>query len=712
MSYATLVLALTVLSQSSPEIRTIYQVNSDYDPRIDLRMDAVMVHNHGGSAESTRRKITSWLNRDQAVFRMFFADSDAGRIYTRGQWDGKNHEDEAETRADGSLIECAGVRPYMIPTEGWTNYLRSLVEEGLDAGAVGIVPEEPLSHTQCGYSRADREAYEQRYREPWVAPHTSPQAFFRHSAIMSDLYLKLVTDLTAHAKQYGSKHGLDVQVFLPNHSVMSNAAGRMVFPNIAACRESGIDAFIGQVWTGPVGWSLGEYAGQRETRENGFFENAYLLYSTFENQSRGTDLPMYFLIDPVEDDPQYTWDQYHVWYEKCIAACLMCPSVSRYEVMPWPDRIFLPGHSIGGGTPGPARYRSEIMAVCRALQDMEDQEGISWIGGTTGIGVLVSDTMGWERGGPAPRNDAGKPGDWQNFHGFTLPLIKRGIRSEIVPLERLDEPAFADNFRVLLLSYNLWKPLQEKYHEALAEWMRRGGVLVFAGVPDAYDAIDMWWRPRYETPQDHLFAAAGCEPSDEPQQEHPVGKGWLLRVAQAPWQFAASPEGAEQLRGLARRACELAELEYREADYWEMRRGHYRIVYPFAGPRTVEGPFIDVFDPDIRWLKSKTLDAQQAALFYDPGAIPDNEPAVLFWSGRLLVQRRDGLQWTLRIAGPLETDGRVRIALADKHVASVTAVSSSGENLLRHCTPDETAATALVSFGFSPEGTRIEITLE
>lgn len=266
MSCSAILLTLAVVCQPSQDIRTIYQVNSNYDPRIDLCMDAVMVHNHGGSTAATQAMVTSWLNHNQAVFRMFFADSDAGRIYTRGRWDRKNHEDEAETRVDGSLIECAGVRPYMVPTKGWTDYLCTLIQQGIDAGAVGIVPEEPLSHTRSGYSQAYRQAYQEQYHEPWVAPHTSPEAFFRHSAVMSDLYLQLITDLTRQAKQYGQKYERNVHLFLPNHSVMSNAAGHMVFPNVAACRESGIDAFIGQVWTGPVGWSLGVYEGKQETR--------------------------------------------------------------------------------------------------------------------------------------------------------------------------------------------------------------------------------------------------------------------------------------------------------------------------------------------------------------------------------------------------------------------------------------------------------------
>jgi hypothetical protein len=75
---------------------------------------------------------------------MFFIGSDAGRIYTSGKFDGRDHTDEAEMDRAGAPIECAGERPYMVPTEGWKKYIQSLVKQSIDAGAVAILPEEPL----------------------------------------------------------------------------------------------------------------------------------------------------------------------------------------------------------------------------------------------------------------------------------------------------------------------------------------------------------------------------------------------------------------------------------------------------------------------------------------------------------------------------------------------------------------------------------------
>lgn len=715
---STVVVLLTYSLLAGPdmgEVRTIFQTNVHYDPRVDLCADAVMVHNHGGSATSTAEKIESWESAGYPVFRMFFADSDAGRIYTGGKWDGKDHTDEAETRADGSLIECGGVRPYMIATAGWTEYLKSLMRQGLDAGAAGVVPEEPLSHTAAGYSAAFKAAHEEKFGEPWQDPRSSPEAFFRHSWVLSGLYLNLVRELTRYAREYAKEQGRDATVILPNHSILSSAAGGLVFPNAETCQEADIDAFIGQVWTGPVGWSLGKYQGMQETRATGFFENAYLLYSSFANLTKGTSLPMYFLIDPVEDDPRYQWEEYHVWYEQCIVACLMFPSVTRYEVMPWPDRIFLPGHRTGGGTPGPAEYRSELMAVGRALQEMEDQEEVEWNGGTQGIGVLVSDTMGWIRGGPQGDSE-GRPGDWNNFHGLTLPFIKVGIPIQVVPIERMGDEQFADEFKVLLLSYNLWKPLKPQYHEWLAEWVRRGGVLIFSGVKDIYDDINTWWRQiGFATAQDDLFDLLGDDDTEKihgrrgrgiPPSQKGAGKGAHAWFRVPPHEFTESEGNAGELRSIAE---DLLRRDYREADFWSLRRGRYIAAYSFKGEHTVEGPLIDVFDPDLPYLARKVAKAQQACLLYLPDTPANGTPALLFHSGRMRERKTDGREWTLGIAGPLETDGRVRVWASGVDVEKVTAAGPNREDLLRSWEWDQNQETFLVRFGFHPKGTIINI---
>ena len=74
------------------------------------------------------------------------------------------------------------------------------------------------------------------------------------------------------------------------------------------------------------------------------------------------------------------------------------------------------------------------MTVINALNDME-QTDIAWDCGTRGIGVVVSDTMMFQRGDPNP-SDA----HLGSFYGLAMPLLKHGIPAEPVQLENATIP--------------------------------------------------------------------------------------------------------------------------------------------------------------------------------------------------------------------------------------------------------------------------------
>ncbi|MCA9432284.1 MAG: hypothetical protein KC940_17360, partial [Candidatus Omnitrophica bacterium] len=130
--------ALSSAAEPIPLGKTFFQTNVPFDPRIALPSDFVVVHRHG--APDIGEALKTWQEQDYPPARMFFIGSDAGRKYTEGEYDGENHLDEAETRRNGSVIECAGVRPYMVPTEGWTRYIREMAVDSIEQGAQAILP--------------------------------------------------------------------------------------------------------------------------------------------------------------------------------------------------------------------------------------------------------------------------------------------------------------------------------------------------------------------------------------------------------------------------------------------------------------------------------------------------------------------------------------------------------------------------------------------
>jgi len=480
-----------------------FQTSRDYDPRIDLKTDLVAVHKHGASHEEIDRAIRSWKSAGYPVHRMFFIGSDAGGRYTRGEADGTPHPGDAEMDSEGKPITI-GNRPYMVPTEGWLNHLKDHIRRAIDSGADGIWPEEPLMHASSGYSPAFKTAWQLFYEVPWREPHESPATFFRASRLKSDLYLRAVNELLQYTKTYGREKGRDVKFLLPVHSPIGYANSELIFPHAAASRLS-IDGMIAQVWSGPARVpSLS--AGKSAPR---LFENSWLMYSYFANLLEGMpEKPLYLLADPVEDDSTRSWAEYEKWYKSVLAASLLFPQARGYEIMPWPERVYLPGAATASGQPASPAYLTQLSNLAASVREASGIGGVEWSGGTRGIGVLTLDTMMWQRGGP-------QGSSMRSFYGLASPLLQRGIPVEVVPAERVADPGFLNRYQVLLLSYDMQKPLGPEVNQGLAAWIRAGGVLILMGGADAYTDIGEWWgRSGFAGPTEHLLREcnAGVEP--------------------------------------------------------------------------------------------------------------------------------------------------------------------------------------------------------
>lgn len=81
----------------------------------------------------------------------------------------------------------------------------------------------------------------------------------------------------------------------------------------------------------------------------------------------------------------------------------------------------------------------------QALNDM-NQKKTEWDCGTRGIGVLISDSMMFQREQPTPSDP-----NMAQFCGLTLPLLKRGMPITPVQLENVTLPNFLNEQKVLLL---------------------------------------------------------------------------------------------------------------------------------------------------------------------------------------------------------------------------------------------------------------------
>ena len=672
--------------------KTFFQTASFYDPLLAVDVDFVVVH-------SGAERIKSWIDVGYPVGRMFFADSDDGRDYTSGRWDGVNRIDDAEHNVAGEVIECAGVRPYMLPTDKWIEYLKGKVDISIDAGVTAIFPEEPLAHIFSGYEASFKPLWEQRYGMSWQPQNESAYATFLTGQLKNELYIKLERELLLHTKQRAKELGKDISFIVPIHSLYSNMASQLVAPLGTSSEIGNIDGYVGQIWTGPVNWALGNYAGS----DKSFFSSAYALYDYFVQLVIKTDKKLWLLVDPVEDDPDHKWDEFRQWYEYCVVSMLFMKDIDRYEIMPWPDRIFLDGYSTGGGTPAPQSYRRQLLSVTQVLQDIP-------LGGryllengddndSPKIAVAVSDMLMWQSG--VRERITG-------VYGQLLPLIRRGVSVCSFPIERYADKEYMNGFDIIVLSYQYQIPLKPEFHDAIKEWVGQGGTLVLLGEkPNALaETKDFWWHKQgYDCPLKHLLSTMGYANKNMWQS----GKGYVVYDKVSPAEFAKSKSACEKYINIISQASKRIGRKLYTPGYFYMERGDYIIAQAETSSLKVNRSVIDVFNTDSQIKSSIELQPGQCGLYKDATRfLAASVPSVLHATHRLVDSSCcDDDTLMLLVKGPLRTDAKVWICVGENMVDSVSVSCADGNAL--EFTRSEHGKILTITFSNLPQGVNIVV---
>ncbi|MBN1419673.1 MAG: alpha-L-fucosidase [Planctomycetes bacterium] len=682
--------------------RTSFQSAAAYMDAIDIQSDVAMVY---GIDPNLPARIETWRKEGYRIHVMTGVAWGNYQDYLSGRWDRVEHDDLAQTDRNGKPILHGPTVPYMVPAESFGRYLCEGVQRAIDAGALAIHLEEPEFWVRGGYSRGFQREWKAFYGDDWIPPHQSPDAQYRASKLKYFLYQRALRIVFSFIDEYGGKIGRDVRCYVPTHSMLNYAHWRIVSPERSLVGIEGCDGYIGQTWTGTAR-TPNVHEGRLRERT---FETAFLEYGVLHNLVRATGRRMWYLNDPVEDNPNHGWDDYRRNWESTLVASLLWPDVWRFEVMPWPNRVFL--GRFRRSEKGEARdririppdYATELLAVTQALNDM-DQKEVIWDCGTRGIGILVADTMMFQRGDPGPTDP-----HLSDFYGLALPLFARGIPVEPVQLENGSLAGYLDPYRVLVLSYEFQKPLEPTHHDALAAWVRAGGVLVYIGDDaDPYHAVKEWWTEKgYASARIPLFEALGLA-ADAAEGAHPVGEGTLIFRRAQPKAFAASPAKAEELRGLVRDAAEAANLAWRETNHIVLRRGPYVIAAGLdesvEGPSTVlEGHFCDLFDAGLAIRRRVEVAPGSRILLIDLDRVGIRAPSVVAAAAKIRGQAREGGRFRFHAEGPAVTTAAVRILLD----ARPREIRIAGEPA--PFAWDQPSRTALIRFPNDPKGVWVEV---
>lgn len=737
--------------RSRTEERTGYQASEGLRPSVDLCCDFVMVY---GTDDTMPARIGQYREAGYGVHLMTGIAWGDYQDYLDGKWDGRSHWDEAQTERDGTAILHGPAVPYMVPTVAFADYLTEKLKAAIDAGVEAIHVEEPEFWDGGGYSEAFRREYEIFYREPWRPQHEDLDAHYKTARLKAYLYSRTIGRVSASLKEYAKvKYGRTLRFYVPTHSLLNYLQWKIMSPEAALLDIPTVDGYIAQVWTG-TSRAANVYQGVPRDRT---FETAYLEYGVMQELVKGTGRRMWFLNDPIEDCPSYTWEDYRYHYTKTVVASLMHPLICDYEICPWPHRVFEgcyprphaaqkpeTGRETDRSRPIPADYAGFLSGMFQLFGDM-DQPDCSFEGPQEKVGVFLADSALFQRtfsdgivgtepvarrlqaavytntegreeakkraelmqeiaGDPSRMLDFIQSPMFPQFFGLSMPLLKYGLPVRPVQLDNVRRFAgYLDDFRFLVLSYEFMKPEGPDVNMALSAWVKRGGTLLYVGDgSDPFHAVSSWWRQAgYQDPAEHLFELAGL--GRKPQEgAFDVGEGRIFVWKTVPAGICLDGRQAEAYRTLVKRALAEKGVCWEYRNDLTLRRGPYLISAVMdesvdGRKKVFDGLFADLLENDYRIVAHREIGPDGVALLFDFSRIEQEPFRIIATSAR--VERAEitekGVRMVLKTADRIPVHTRVRLP---HPVGAVRAVDGEEKEIFPETEWDERTRTLLVSF--------------
>ncbi len=701
--------------------RTTFQQHGPLGSDFDLRTDAAMPY---GIESRELAALQSYRDAGYVLHLMTGISWGNYTEYLDGKFDGIDHWDQGQRDARGEINHGHRV-PYMVPSVSFGRFLETGLKKAVDAGVQAVHLEEPEFWTRAGYSEAFKRAWQVYYGEPWLNPGESCDAQYRASKLKHYLYRRTIAELSESLKEDALlRHGLELKFYVPTHSLVNYTQWNIVSPESALLDLPGVDGLICQTWTGTAR-TANIYEGRREERT---FEGAFLEYGCMQELARGSGKRMYLLADPIEDRPDYDWDDYRRNYVATLAASLLAPDSHYYEVCPWPNRVFNGRYPAGSpeAKPIPGDYATILLTVFNQLRDM-DQREIDWHGATDGIGVILSDSAMFQRAEPYIRdgsvpqtNDPARPTREEveslaAFFGLAMPLVKHGVAVRPTLLENaLRYPGYLDRYKVLVLSYEFQKPYTPGFHAVLADWVRRGGSLVYVGAEtDPFHQARDWWNSpqaikSYASPSEHLFESLGMDVRPD-EGVYKIGNGRLFVERKHPAYYTRGKEQADAYRELIRAASAEAGLEFVERNHFLLRRGPYLIGAVLREsvseePLVLKGRFIDLLEPELPVKNEVQVAPDRQCWLIDLDRVTATAPAALAASGRVENWNANERGVEFQLETPTKIANAVRLLLEAK--PSVVRIDGENSDAWQW---DDASRTLLIRHQGNPKGTQIAV---
>ncbi|KAA6347016.1 hypothetical protein EZS27_005490 [termite gut metagenome] len=696
--------------------KTVFQSNGEWKPVTDVRADVAIVYDSSDRPDMTfEQRVQTW--RDRGYITHFMTGIAWGQYedYFTGKWDGKPHLDEGQVNQNGDTVWHGGGRPYIVPSINFLKYMKEeRIKKVIDAGIDAIYLEEPEFWAFSGYSEAFKREWQNYYGFTWRPQHESPENTYLSNKLKYYLYYRALEDVFTYAKEYGKSKGMDVRCYVPTHSLVNYSSWQIVSPEASLASLPCVDGYIAQVWTG----TSREKTYFNSIMKERVFENAFLEYGSMESMTRPTGRKMFFLTDPIEDQPR-DWSDYKKNYQATFTAQLLYPMIADYEVMPWPNRIYegLYKTSIDSDVKEqiPRFYSTQMQVMINSLNFMPLSD--NKVNGSQGIGVAMSNSLMFQR---FPTHGDFKDPQLSNFYGQTLPLLKRGIPVNIVHLENVSYPETWKDVRLLILSYSNMKPMNPEAHRHIAEWVKKGGVLLYCGCDDdPYQTVLEWWNTgnnKYNAPSEHLFEIMGIDRKAK-EREYSYGTGTVYVSRHNPKEFVMKknidkPEFVDIVARLYEEKTQGGKLVFKNNLHLE--RGPYDIIAVMDENENTQafvhtGMLIDLFDPSLPVITRKEVKpGEQAYLFNINRVVIPEKPQVLASASRIYDELVNKNRYTFVAKSPLNTTNAMRVLLPAEP-KEYKASNTQGKIVEVQYTWDSNSKTCFLGFENHPDGIQVEL---
>lgn len=707
----------TTVKRDIEREKTAFQTNTPWKETLDNRADIAIVY---GTAETPEmpfeKRMQTWKDKGYRIHFMTGIAWGEYHEYFMGKWDGATHFDEAQVTQAGDTLWHGRPVPYIVPTENFIKYMKERqIKRVIDAGIDAIYLEEPEFWAHAGYSDAFKREWKTFYGFDWRPQHESAENTYLSNKLKYHLYYRALDEVFSYAKTYGKSKGMNIRCYVPTHSLVNYSAWSIVSPEASLASLSCVDGYIAQVWTGTSRVD-NYYNGVRKER---VFENAFLEYGSMESMTEPTKRKLYFLTDPIEDFPR-DWADYKINYQATFTAQLLYPKIANYEVMPWPDRIY-EGLFLNPKTDKRERisrdYSTQMQVMINALGMMPASD--NKVSGSDGIFVMMSNSLMFQRG--ALHGGYDDP-DFSNFYGQTMPLVKRGVPVRIMHLENVSYPETWKDAKVVVMSYANMKPMSSESHKYIAEWVKKGGNLIYcAQDKDPYQQVLEWWNQNgnsYQSPSGHLFELMGMKP-DAMAGEYLYGKGSVRIIREDPKEFVlkadADNEYVQAIQKMYENGDRTEKLLFKNSFYLE--RGPYEIAAVMDDgvdntPFVLNGMFIDLFDFTLPVLTKCIVEPGKQALLFNINKVENLErPQVLASAARVEEEMIDKNTYTVVMKSPKETTNVMRVLFPAKpfnvQISDATGNTVQGAE----CVWDDSSKTYFLRFENSPEGVTVKFTL-